>query len=176
MAYDSLTRLLHFARGRPCRSEAMSLRAILPLEIAPGMRLALADGQQNRVQQWCSRPAHDFTVRTLELFRACRGQKAVPPWKRPSAAPFPSAGSGPRWRCFHRQLHFSRGRPCRFGQSSFVDLCRMEICADAVAFADGQQDRVQHGVHAAHDSAYAPLELFRPCHGRKVVHLWKRSV
>ena len=41
----------------------------------------------------------------------------------------------------------------------FVDLAVGDLRQDAVAFADGQQDRIQHGVHAAHDLGVGALEL-----------------
>ena len=43
----------------------------------------------------------------------------------------------------------------------FVDLAVGDLRQNAVAFADGQQDRVQHGVDAAHDLGIGALELFR---------------
>ena len=42
-----------------------------------------------------------------------------------------------------------------------VDLAVGDLRQDAVAFADGQQNRVQHGVHAAHDVRISALEMFR---------------
>ena len=41
----------------------------------------------------------------------------------------------------------------------FVDLAVGDLRQDAVAFADRQQDGVQHGVHAAHDLGIGALEL-----------------
>ena len=43
----------------------------------------------------------------------------------------------------------------------FVDLAVGDLGQNAVAFADRQQDRVQHGVHAAHDLGIGALELLR---------------
>ena len=43
----------------------------------------------------------------------------------------------------------------------FVDLAVGDLCQNAVAFADRQQDGIQHGVHAAHDLGIRALELFR---------------
>ena len=40
-----------------------------------------------------------------------------------------------------------------------VDLAVGDLRQNAVAFADGQQDRVQHGVHAANNFGKRALEL-----------------
>ena len=40
-----------------------------------------------------------------------------------------------------------------------VDLAVGNLGQDAVAFADGQQDGIQHGVHAAHDVGIGALKL-----------------
>ena len=42
----------------------------------------------------------------------------------------------------------------------FVDLAARDLRQNAVAFADRQQDRIQHGIHAAHDLGISALELF----------------
>ena len=46
-------------------------------------------------------------------------------------------------------------------RDQLVDLAVRNLRQDAVAFADGQQNRVQHGVHAAHDIGVGALELLR---------------
>jgi hypothetical protein len=46
-------------------------------------------------------------------------------------------------------------------RDQLVDLAARNLGQDAVAFADGQQDRVQHGVDAAHDLGVGALELLR---------------
>jgi hypothetical protein len=45
--------------------------------------------------------------------------------------------------------------------NQLVDLAVGNLRENAVAFADGQQDRVQHGVDAAHDLRVRALELLR---------------
>lgn len=44
----------------------------------------------------------------------------------------------------------------------FVDPAGGDLCKDAVAFSDGQQNRVEHGVHALHHLALDSFKLFRP--------------
>ena len=44
----------------------------------------------------------------------------------------------------------------------FVDLAIRNLRQDAIAFADGQQDRIQHFVDALHDFAIHTLELIQP--------------
>ena len=46
-------------------------------------------------------------------------------------------------------------------RNQFVDFACGDLRKDAVAFADGQQNRIQHGVHAAHDLCKRALELLR---------------
>ena len=45
--------------------------------------------------------------------------------------------------------------------NQLVDLAVRNLAKNAVAFGDGQQDRVQHGVDAAHNLGIGALELFR---------------
>ena len=45
--------------------------------------------------------------------------------------------------------------------NQFVDLAVGDLGEDAVAFPDGQQDGIQHGVHAAHNLRVCALELLR---------------
>ena len=44
-------------------------------------------------------------------------------------------------------------------RDQFVDLAGGNLRENAVALADGKQDRVQHGVHAVNDLGVCPLEL-----------------
>ena len=53
----------------------------------------------------------------------------------------------------------------------FVDLAAGDLRQDAVAFADGQQDGVEHGVDATHNVGIGALELVRPCRARSAVLL-----
>ena len=45
--------------------------------------------------------------------------------------------------------------------NQFVDLSVRDLRQDAIAFADRQQNGIQHGVHAAHNLGVSSLELFR---------------
>ena len=119
--------------------------------------VAFADGQQDRVQHGVH-AAHNLGVGALELLRLAAIGK----------------------------LSFLRGldQPCQFllqalqNQSHVVDgLLHLFVVAlvslgdqlvdfavgdlgqNAVAFADGQQDGVQHGVHAAYNLGVSALEL-----------------
>ena len=46
-------------------------------------------------------------------------------------------------------------------RDQLVDLAVRDLRQNAVAFADGQQNRVQHGVDAAHNLGIRALELLR---------------
>ena len=59
-----------------------------------------------------------------------------------------------------RQLHLFVIALVGLGDQ-FVDLAVGDLRQDAVAFADRQQNRIQHGVDAAHDLGVGALELFR---------------
>ena len=48
-----------------------------------------------------------------------------------------------------------------------VDLAVGNLGQNAVAFADGQQNRIQHGVHAANDFGICALELLPACRDRR---------
>ncbi len=48
----------------------------------------------------------------------------------------------------------------------FVDLAVGDLRQNAVAFADGQQNRVQHVVDALHHFAMDAVKLVRPCPAR----------
>ena len=46
-------------------------------------------------------------------------------------------------------------------RNQFVNLAVGDLNEDTVAFSDGQQNRVQHNIHAAHDLRIRALEVLR---------------
>ena len=121
--------------------------------------VAFADGQQNRVQHGVD-AAHDLGIRALELFRlAALGE-----------LPFLGGFGQPHQFLLQalqhdgdivdRLLHLFVIALVGLGDQ-FVDFAVRDLRQDAVAFADGQQNRVQHGVDAAHDLGISALELLR---------------
>ena len=121
--------------------------------------VAFADGQQNRVEHGVH-AAHDLGIRALELLRlAAIGELAV-------------------LRCLDQPRHLLLQALQNDGHvvdghfhlfvvalvglgDQLVDLAVGDLRQNAVAFADGQQNRVQHGVDAAHNLRVRALELFR---------------
>ena len=119
--------------------------------------VAFADGQQDRIQHGVH-AADDFGVRALELLGL------------PAIGELPFLGGVGKARHFFLQvlhndgdivdrlLHLFVVALVGLGDQ-FVDLAAGDLRQDAVAFADGQQDGIQHGVHAADDFGVRALEL-----------------
>ncbi len=121
--------------------------------------VAFADGQQNRVQHGVH-AAHDLGIRALELLRlAALGEL---PFLRGvgQARQFLLQALQHDGDVVDRLLHLFVIALVGLGDQ-LVDLAVGDLGQNAVAFADGQQDRVQHGVDAAHDLGIRALELFR---------------
>ena len=56
----------------------------------------------------------------------------------------------------------------------FIDLAVRDLSQDAIAFADGKQDGIQHGVYAAHNLRVRALELLGLPAVGELAFLWKR--
>ena len=121
--------------------------------------VAFADGQQDGVQHGVD-AADDLRIGALELLRlaavgelAFLGRIGQPDQFLLQALKHDS-------HVVDRQLHLFVVALVGL-RDQFVDLAVRDLRQDAVAFADGQQNRVQHGVHAANDLRVGALELFR---------------
>ncbi len=119
--------------------------------------IAFADGQQNGVEHGVH-ATNDLRVRTLELFRfAAIGELAL-------SGSFSEAGQfllqtlQDACDVIDGLLHLLVIALVSLGDQ-FIDLAVGNLGQDAVAFADGQQNGVEHGVYAAHDLCIRALEL-----------------
>ena len=122
--------------------------------------VAFADGQQNGIEHFVD-VRHDARKSALELFglsafreqsfTGCHGQFAnflLQPLQNAS-------------HIIDRQLHFLVVAAVGV-RDHFVDLAGADLCQNAVAFADGQQDCIEHLVHALDHFAITPIEQLRP--------------
>ena len=121
--------------------------------------IAFADGEKNRIEHGVD-AANDFRIGALELLRlSAVGKLSL---------------SG----CFGKPRHFLLKALNDDGNivdgllhllvialvglgDQLVDLAIRDLSQDAVAFADGQQNRIEHGVDAANDFGKCALELLR---------------
>ena len=118
--------------------------------------VAFADGQQDRIQHGVD-AAHDLGIRALELLRlAAVGEL---PFLRSLDQPrqFLLQALHDHGHVVDRQLHLLVIALVGLGDQ-FVDLAAGDLRQDAVAFADGQQDRVQHLVDALNHLAMHAVE------------------
>ena len=119
--------------------------------------IAFADGQQDRVQHGVH-AAHDFRVRTLELLRLATVGKLSLFGGVGQASHFFLQRLHDRRHVVDRLLHLLVVALVGLG-NQFVDLAVGNLRQNAVAFADGQQDRVQHFIDALHDFLVNALKL-----------------
>ena len=121
--------------------------------------IALGDGQKNRIEHGVD-AAYDLRIRALELFRLA------------AIAELPFLGGIGQPHQFLLQALQNHGDVvdrllhlfvvALVGmRNQLVDLAVRYLRQDAVAFANRQQNRVQHYVDAAHDLRIRALELLR---------------
>ena len=122
--------------------------------------IALADGQQNRIQHGVD-AAHDLCVCALELLRfaAIRKLSFFGGFDQPRQLLLQSLGHN--GHVVDRDLHLLVVAFVGLGDE-LVDLTVRDLSQNAIALADGQQNRVQHFVDALNDLAMKIVELGCP--------------
>ena len=121
--------------------------------------IAFADGNKNRIEHGVD-AANDLGVGALELFRlAALGE---PTFLRclDQSHQFLLQALRNQGHIVDGKLHFFVVALVGMGDR-LVDLAARNLRENPIPLADGQQNRVQHVVDAAHDLGVRALELFR---------------